>query len=50
MSITEEEFARLNASKHAVQVPPELGGGRLALLEFVHQIHCIVRSYILRRN
>ena len=41
--ISEEEFNRLNASKHAVKVPSHLGGGYQALPEFVHQIHCVVR-------
>lgn len=43
ISITEEDFRKLNASKHAVKVPPNLGGGFMALPEFVHQIHCEVR-------
>ena len=43
ISITEEEFQKLNASKHAVKVPSDLGGGYLALPEFIHQIHCVVR-------
>ncbi|KAL8893984.1 MAG: hypothetical protein Q9207_008561 [Kuettlingeria erythrocarpa] len=42
ISITEDEFRRLNASKHAVKVPLDLGGGYMALPEFVHQIHCVV--------
>ena len=41
--ISEEEFHQLNASKHAVKVPPKLGGGFMALPEFVHHIHCVVR-------
>lgn len=43
ISITEEEFQKLNASKHAVKVPSDLGGGYMALPEYVHQIHCVVR-------
>ncbi len=43
ISISEEEFQQLNASKHAVKIPPVLGGGYIALPEFVHQIHCVVR-------
>ncbi len=43
ISISEEEFRKLNASKHAVKVPPKLGGGFMALPEFVHQVHCVVR-------
>lgn len=41
--ISEGEFHQLNASKHAVKVPPEFGGGFMALPEFIHQIHCVVR-------
>lgn len=43
IGISKEEFQKLNASKHAVKVPPKLGGGFMALPEFVHQIHCVVR-------
>ena len=42
MTISEDTFARLNASAHSVKVPENLGGGRLALFEFIHQIHCVV--------
>lgn len=42
MSISEEDFQKLNSSKHAVKLPKENGGGRMALFEFVHQIHCVV--------
>ena len=45
ISISEEEFHQLNASKHAVKVPQKLGGGFIALPEFVHQIHCVVRAF-----
>lgn len=41
--ISEEEFRKLYASKHAVRVPSKLGGGFMALPEFVHQVHCVVR-------
>ena len=44
ISISEGEFRQLNASEHAVKVPPNLGGGFMALPEFVHQIHCVVRQ------
>lgn len=44
MSITEHVFEQLNTSKHAVKVPLEMGGGRLALFETIHQIHCVVSS------
>ena len=46
MSVTEEVFKKLNASKHAVKVPESLGGGRLALFEFIHQIHCVVCVFV----
>ena len=42
MSIPEELFQQLNVSKHSVEVPLEVGGGRLALFETIHQIHCVV--------
>ncbi|CAF9941456.1 MAG: hypothetical protein HETSPECPRED_003233 [Heterodermia speciosa] len=41
IKISAEEFSRLNASRHAVRVPSSLGGGYMALPEFVHQIHCV---------
>lgn len=41
ISITEDEFRKLSASPHSVKVPEELGGGRMALLEVTHQIHCL---------
>ncbi|KUJ16888.1 uncharacterized protein LY89DRAFT_645897 [Mollisia scopiformis] len=41
IQISEEEFSHVNASPHAVEVPPELGGGRMAMLEVNHQIHCL---------
>ena len=44
ISITEEEYRKLNASRHAVKVPLNLRGGYMALPEFVHQIHCVVRT------
>ena len=42
MSISEDVFQQLNASKHAVKVPESLGRGRMALFETIHQIHCVV--------
>jgi len=42
MSIPEHVFQQLSASKDAVEVPLELGGGRMALFETIHQIHCVV--------
>ncbi|OQV01658.1 hypothetical protein CLAIMM_06972 [Cladophialophora immunda] len=42
MSISEEEFARLDVeSKALVRFPPELGGGIWADLEMDHQLHCL---------
>ncbi|CAD6444379.1 4caf3544-55f1-43c9-a686-2f3867f19e4f [Sclerotinia trifoliorum] len=41
MSISEDVFQHLNASKHAVKLPSSLGGGRLAVFETIHQIHCV---------
>ncbi|KAF7960168.1 hypothetical protein EAE96_001766 [Botrytis aclada] len=40
ISISEETFGKLNASKNAVKVPAEYGGGRLAFVEAIHQLHC----------
>jgi hypothetical protein len=42
MSITEGTFAKLNASKNAVKVPAEYGGGRQAFVEVIHELHCLV--------
>ena len=42
MSISEEVYEHLNASKHAVKVPQSLGGGRMAIFEMIHQVHCVV--------
>ena len=49
MSVSEEVYQTVNASKHAVRMPKELGGGRQALLETIHQLHCLV-SYLPQRN
>jgi hypothetical protein len=40
MRISEEVFKTLNASKHAVEVPKV--GGRMALYEGFHMVHCVV--------
>ena len=50
MGVDEETYLRLNASKHAVKVPQELGGGRLAFVEALHQLHCVVSEtgFVLR--
>lgn len=42
ISISEETFGKINASKNAVKVPAEYGGGRLAFVEAIHQLHCLV--------
>ena len=42
MSVSEEDFNKLDASKHSVKVPTKFGGGRMASVEFVHQVHCVV--------
>ena len=44
MGITDEVFQKLNTSKHAVEVPSELGSGRIAFLEALHQLHCLVST------
>ena len=42
MSISEGDLKKLNASVHSVKLPEESGGGYMALLEFVHDVHCVV--------
>ena len=42
ISIPEDTFGKLNASKNAVRVPADFGGGRLAFIEGIHQLHCLV--------
>ena len=42
MSIPEQVYEHLNASKYAVKVPNNLGGGRMAIFEMIHQLHCVV--------
>ncbi|KAF2262555.1 hypothetical protein CC78DRAFT_606068 [Lojkania enalia] len=41
MRIPEEIYRELNASKHAVRVPSKAGGGRMALFEAIHLLHCV---------
>ncbi|TAQ87319.1 hypothetical protein B7494_g4369 [Chlorociboria aeruginascens] len=41
ISISEETYEKLNASKNAVKVPSDYGGGRQAFLEVLHQLHCL---------
>ena len=40
--ITELEFQSINASKHASEISDK-EGGRIALFEAFHMIHCLVR-------
>lgn len=42
MRISEQVYEHLNASKYAVELPENLGGGRMAIFEMIHQIHCVV--------
>ena len=42
MSIPSNVYEQLNASKHAVKVPPQVGGGYMAIFEGFHLIHCVV--------
>jgi len=46
MRISEDTFGTLNASKHAVTLPEEAGGGRMALYEGFHLVHCVVSLYV----
>ena len=40
-SISHETLLRIGASEDAVRLPPESGGGYMAALEAVHQLHCV---------
>lgn len=42
MSISEETKIAIDASDGAVRLPEESGGGYMAMLMFVHELHCIV--------
>jgi hypothetical protein len=42
--ISEKTFKTLNASKYAVKLKEEAGGGRIAMFEAFHFIHCVVSS------
>jgi hypothetical protein len=42
MSISEDVYKTLNASKQATKVPLEAGGGYMAVFEGIHLIHCVV--------
>jgi hypothetical protein len=48
MRISEETFVTLNASKHAVTLSGENGGGRMALYEGFHLLHCVVSLLLVR--
>ncbi|KAF2715326.1 hypothetical protein K504DRAFT_457500 [Pleomassaria siparia CBS 279.74] len=41
MSISDEVYRGLNASKHAAEVPPKAGGGYMAVFEGIHLVHCV---------
>lgn len=41
MRITESEFQSINASKHSTKLYDQ-EGGRIALFEAIHMIHCVV--------
>ena len=40
--ISHETLLRTGASEDSVKLPPERGGGYMAMLEVHHQIHCVV--------
>jgi len=46
MSLPENIFQKVNASKYAAQTPPELeteyGPGRLFMFDTIHMLHCVV--------
>jgi hypothetical protein len=42
--ISEYVFQTLNASQHAVTLPEAAGGGRMALFEAFHYLHCVVSN------
>ncbi|KAF2471229.1 uncharacterized protein BDR25DRAFT_325024 [Lindgomyces ingoldianus] len=41
MRISEDVFQKLNASRFAAVAPLDVGGGRLAMFEAIHLIHCV---------
>ncbi|KAF2729980.1 hypothetical protein EJ04DRAFT_446079, partial [Polyplosphaeria fusca] len=41
MAVPHESILGLNTSRFAVSVPPNLGTGKIAIFEAVHQIHCV---------
>lgn len=43
-SLNEELRARIGAPDYAVKFPEESGGGYEAILESIHQLHCVVRA------
>jgi hypothetical protein len=48
IDIPEDVYASLNASKHAVRTPPEVGSGYMGVLEGIHLVHCVVSSGSLK--
>ena len=43
-SLDEELRVRIGAPDYAVKFPEESGGGYEAILESIHQLHCVVRA------
>lgn len=46
MSISETELREINPPQWPVRLPEESGGGYMGLVEFVHQIHCLVSPFL----
>lgn len=43
-SLSEELRGKIGAPEYAVKFPEESGGGYEAILESIHQLHCVVRA------
>lgn len=41
MSVSEDVYKTLNASKHATKVPESAGGGYMSVFEGIHLVHCV---------
>lgn len=41
ISISSETKAKINASDFTVELSPEIGGGYMASVEALHQLHCL---------
>lgn len=48
-SLNEELRAKIGAPDYAVKFPEESGGGYEAILESIHQLHCVVRAPLQSR-